>query len=524
MPGAADPLLTPDRIVAIKTLVAIACGALLAWGIALRRGGRPAAHRRLRDGLLLALGAMGILCWSNLLKFHFQSFPIESPLGYVHVYDTFHYYAGSKYFPELGYTRLYDCLAAADLEVYSRREIAQRLFRNLETNRIERPKAVLSDPSLCSRHFSPERWEAFQRDLDWFRPRIHLWDNITFDWGYNPPPVWTLAGMALTNTGPASRVQIGVLALLDFLLLGIMWGLVAWAFGWRATCVALVFWGTSVPSSYLWVGGGLLRQGWLVTSVAGICLLRRHHTVSAGFLFGYAALLRIFPGLVLAALGLKALWRAWRSPRWRLAPDHARVAAGALLSIAILVPLSTVATGGFDSWQAFFRNSVTDSRPAFNQMGLKAIVSHRGDANWEALMPMGVASYDAWRAAREGAFRERRLVFAALVLACLVPVALAVAREEDWVGAVLGLGMLSVVFLLQCYYYAALLVFGLLWTRRESIGVALCGLAAYWGVVKMLSDSFDVVYVWFSLGAVAFVVYAAVALLRSEDGEAQSPR
>ena len=199
-----------------------------------------------------------------------------------------------------------------------------------------------------------------------------------------------------------------------------------------------------------------------------------------------------------------------------------------MLSIAILVPLSAIATGSFDSWQGFAKNSVADSHPSFNQMGLKAIVSHRGDARWEDLIPMGVASYDAWRAAREGAFLERRFVFVALVLACLVPVALAVAREEDWVGAVLGLGLLSVVFLLQCYYYAALLVFALLWTRRESIGVALCALAAYWGVVKMLSDNFDVVYVWFSLGAVAFVVYASVALLRSEPGEeageGQSPR
>ena len=119
--------------------------------------------------------------------------------------------------------------------------------------------------------------------------------------------------------------------------------------------------------------------------------------------------------------------------------------------IAILVPLSAVGTGGFDSWQGFAKNSLADSRPSFNQMGLKAIVSHRAEAQWEALIPMGVASYDAWRAAREGAFRERRFVFAAAVLVCLVPIALAVAREEDWVGAVLGLGLLSVVFLLQCY-------------------------------------------------------------------------
>ncbi len=521
-PDVAASLLTAERVVAIKVVVAIACGALLAWGIVLRRTARPDAHRRLRDGLLLTLGVLGALCWTNLLKFHFGSFPVESPLGYVHVYDTFHYYAGSKYFSELGYTRLYDCIVAADLEVFSRREIGQRSFRNLETNRLERPTAVLRDPSLCTRHFSPERWEDFQRDLDWFRPRIHLWNQMTFDWGYNPTPVWTLAGTALTNTAPASRGQIGVLTLLDFALLLAMWGLVGWAFGWRTTCVALVFWGTSVPSSYLWAGGSLLRQGWLVTSVAGICLLRRHHTVSAGFFFGYAALLRIFPGIVLATLGFKALWQAWRAPGRRLAPAHARVALGALLSVAILVPLSAVATGGFESWQGFVKNSVADSRPSMNQMGLKAMISQRRDAQWEALQPLGVAAYDAWTAAREGGFRERRFVFAALVLACLIPVALAVSREEDWVGAVLGTGLLSVVFLLQCYYYAAFLVFGLLWSRNEGIGVALCGLAAYWGVVQMLSDTWDIVYVWYSLGAIVFVVFAAVALLRSEPGVAEA--
>jgi hypothetical protein len=70
------------------------------------------------------------------------------------------------------------------------------------------------------------------------------------------------------------------------------------------------------------------------------------------------------------------------------------------------------------------------------------------------------------------------------------------------------------------YYYSVLLGMGLLWTRRESIGVALCGLAALGWAIANLFYFYDEIYTWISLAAVAFVTYSALAFA----ARARSPR
>ena len=65
-------------------------------------------HRKLRDGLLIALGVLSFGAYWNFGSFHFGN--------YIHIWDTFHYYVGSKYFKELSYDRLYECVAVADSE------------------------------------------------------------------------------------------------------------------------------------------------------------------------------------------------------------------------------------------------------------------------------------------------------------------------------------------------------------------------------------------------------------------------
>ena len=98
---------TIDLVNAIKLAIAIAGCALLIWSVIVRRLGRPRMHRRLRDALLGTLAALSALCWSNFFQFHYSQ--------YFHPSDLYHYYVGAKYFPELGYTKLYECTAAADI-------------------------------------------------------------------------------------------------------------------------------------------------------------------------------------------------------------------------------------------------------------------------------------------------------------------------------------------------------------------------------------------------------------------------
>ena len=108
------------------------------------RGGRS-SPQALRDGLLLFLGVVSFACYFNFGLWHFRN--------YVHQWDTFHYYAGSKYFKEMSYDRLYECIAVADSEEPGlRRRVELRKVMNLRTNMMEgterdpRPPGGVQEP------------------------------------------------------------------------------------------------------------------------------------------------------------------------------------------------------------------------------------------------------------------------------------------------------------------------------------------------------------------------------------------
>ena len=97
------------------------------------------------------------------------------------------------------------------------------------------------------------------------------------DHGFNPSPVWILAGHALASAVPPSHHWLGVLALIDALLLAAMFALLGWAFGWRVTALAAVFFGTQAAAEMAWTGGAFLRMDWLLAATAALCLMRKRH-------------------------------------------------------------------------------------------------------------------------------------------------------------------------------------------------------------------------------------------------------
>src|SRR5262249_51976159 len=186
-------------------------------------------------------------------------------------------------------------------------------------------------------------------------------ETAAIDHGYNGTPVWGIAGGILANLAPASSGYIRFLGILDSFLLCVMWGVVGWAFGWRAMCVALLYWGTNLPARYWWNGGAFLRMDWLFVLVLSICLVRPGRLVSGGFGFAYAGLLRIFPAVAVSGLVLKALVGMWRARRWVLSAEHKRFALGCLLALAVLWPTAALVARdhrlGLDSWSGFVDNS-----------------------------------------------------------------------------------------------------------------------------------------------------------------------
>lgn len=492
----------PRYLHGAKVVLALAATALFLWGWSLARKGRPEAHRALRDRLLAALGILGLLGGWNFGLAHLDH--------YVHWWDVTHYYFGAKYAPELGYTRLYACLTVADVQVGYGDAARKRSIRNLATNAGESTEALLANPSSCTVHFRKARWTAFLADVAWFHRKVPLsmWSQLQLDHGFNATPAWTLTGGLLANLGPASDAQLLALVLFDSALVLAALGLVVHAFGWRAAAAAAIVFGTNTAADFAWIGGSFLRLDWLALAVAAVCFLKMGRPFLAGFALSWSALLRIFPLLLGAGVGVKAAAEGPRS-RWRFA-------AGGLLAAALLLPLSELAVrppgGAADAgWRGFVANSRKHlGSPSANNMGMKTLLSLVPEQPFR--YAPGEDAGRAWWRIHEDALRRRMPLFylgLALFAALLVRVSL---KQPDWVAVVASVGLVPFATTVSCYYYVFLLLYALLVVLGEGWGAAACALSAGIGVCSLLGSWDYEVYTAASALVLAFAALVAARL------------
>ena len=407
--------------------LAAAAVAVLGWGYQLAKEGRPSDRLVLRDRLLLVIGLSSFLGYFNFGHLHFGNF--------VHVWDTYHYVMGSKYFPELGYDKLYDCAAVVDLESGRKDELRRRTLTDLRNNLIVRPDEIIAHPERCKESFSPARWEAFKKDINTFHGLVNegRWKEIHQDHGYNATPVWTLAGAALTNAGPVSMGQLTRLNLLDPIYLALTLLMVWWAFGPRAFAVAALTLGTNFANRYYWTGGAFLRHDWVFYLVASICLLKKDRPFLGGMAFAYATLLRLFPGL--AVLGpIIAAVEYYREHR-TLDRRFVRWVAGGAVGTALLVGASFAAFGGVTTWERFAQNTLKHSNtPLTNHMGLRTVLSWRPNTIGQRMVDnTQIDSWAKWKATRLAKWREAQPVFWCLMALAIWLVWLAVQRARPLV-------------------------------------------------------------------------------------------
>lgn len=508
MIGGADTVAwSSGAVTTARVAIALLGAALLILDLALRRAGVAKRTQRLRDALLLVTAASAALAWVRF-----------SPLALwnrVHVWEFYHHALTAKYFPELGYTRLYDCTLIADVEAGFPVPPEQRPLRNLLTNRVAKGTAIAADADTCKQHFTPERWLAFGRDVATFRQEFpeRKWGSILTDHGFNASPVWTLTGAWLVPDGPFTPALLHALARIDLALLAVLWAAVFWGFGLRAGCTALIFFGTNYLGSLSWIGGSYLRYDWLAASVIGAALLQRGHRVAGGFALTWATLLRIFPGYLVAAVVLHAAIDLARRRSIALSAAHRRFALGCLLALATLVPLS-VAVAGPDAWPEFVANSRKHlATPLLNFVGWKSVVSFDPATTSSALRaPTLDDPFSPWHDAMRTNFENRQLVYWTGVAAFVALLAVALARTTIATAPLLGIGLVIVCAQIGSYYYALLLGYGLLAASIEAVGVGLLLLsAASLGVADLVTGSQDVVFVALSALCVLFA-FATTAL------------
>ena len=512
------PVPAPDykAAIALKGIVAILATLILLWHYWSTRRGR-APSRQLNAALAL-VGVLAGAGWFNYGAFHFAG-------GFVHYHEFFHYYLGSKYFEELGYTGLYDCVAVAEAEAGRGANVSRRWIRNLSTNELALGTPALQDPSRCLDRFPDRaRWQSFTRDVDWFRQHVTAgkWDELTADHGYNATPVWTMAGARLANLAPVSKPQIWALALLDPVLLAIMWGLVWWAFGWQVLAIGLVWWGTNYPARYTYIGGAYLREDWLLSAVAAVCLARRGWMAASGSAIAWSTLLRVFPGFTLVAVafsGARSAWRAHRIPAPVIRFGLGGLVAGCLLGAASLLGPHPP-EGGVASWRGFVANSRKHlATPLTNNVGLRQLVTFDPATRSASVRELWLDSpWDMWKDARLRLFEERFWLYAALVAVYLALLARATAGQPLWTTLILGLGAIPFLTNLTCYYYGFLLIFAALWPRYPAAGIGLTAAAALTCLTPAIVSQDDDRYMAISLIIVVYVI-GVTAWLAFRPGE-----
>jgi hypothetical protein len=454
---------TPDFAYSLgRGGIAVAACALVAQRLLARRGGRADRFARAR---VAALCVLAVLSWSSYYYF----FRLYLPGGF-HTRDTFHYYLGAKYFPELGYFGLYDCSLAALVEDGLQDPDALPYVRNLRTLLVQPPRVALARGRHCEQTFGPTRWAEFKRDVRWLRARMpdRVWRELMTDHGYNPTPVWTLFGRALTAWIPTDSPAMHALMRSDRVMVTATFLALAWAFGLETGALAVIVWGTGYSWRYGWVGDSLLRYLWLCTALLGIALLRHRRQASAGVLLATSALVRVFPAVFAGGALLAEARRAWEGRR--LDAELLRLVAGAAVATLLLVPLSIVVAGtGLAAYADFFAKIATFAQTgAINKVGL-AVALHAWIGSAAAVAALRIVAIVAFAALYWRALRH----------------------AETWEAAALAFAWIPLVTDPTNYYYSFVVAGALLAERRPAAGLAVLAASVAWtanGLLFYLSD------------------------------------
>jgi hypothetical protein len=257
--------------------------------------GRPLT--RVVRVVVFALLAAAAVAYPNFGVFH------PNHYGHIHYWDVYHYFMGAKYFPELGYTRLYEATYVAGREMGAFGDAT--VIRDLATYDFRAVATI--DAGAVRARFSPARWGAFKRDLAFIGNRIREWPGPLLDRGYNDPPPRALLLHLLVRWIPATAMALTLLTSIDYALVLVAFVVVWRTFGPIPTALAFASLWLSFFARFDFIGGSLLRWDWFAALALGVAALARGRGAAAGGCLAYAALARIFPLAFLLPLGIKWL-------------------------------------------------------------------------------------------------------------------------------------------------------------------------------------------------------------------------
>ncbi len=365
---------------------------------------------------------------------------------FFNAYEFYHYYLGSKYAGEVGYTDLYRATLVADYETGYRPK--NRTIRDLKTHRFVRAERVLKEKEKIKGLFSDERWDEFTGDVVFFRKKVSagLWKRMLRDKGYNATPVWTTISGCLSNQVSTDNMRGMIsLALLDVALILAALACVWWAFDHRIALLMAIFFGSHyLVSQHYTLRAAFLRLDWVMCLVMVVCMLKKERYRVAGALTAYASMARVFPLVFAFGMGIKAVvdFVSTRSVNRRYLAYWASFA----VTAAILVGASLFYVGRLDAWGDFFAKIGQHNKDISGwRVGFKYVflMSYDGSAFWGR----NLAEF----------FEDWKLVWWTIQAVVILLSAFLVLRLDDYEAV--AYGYVLVFFLVApTYYYHVMLV------------------------------------------------------------------
>lgn len=437
------------------------------------------ARERWRAPALAVLAVAALYAYSNLLGFH-------PGFGAAHPYEFYHYYVGTKYFEELGYTGLYEATVVADHEDDPGGFDPRRKLLDPRSYRHETRGQVMERAASIRGRFSDARWQDFKADVAFFRAQAPaLWRSgrIQRDHGYNGTPftTWLLGGLAHLPVDAASFVAWA--AWLDpALVLGTA-ALVAMLAGPWAGLLFVFLWAANPFNAYGYIGGAYLRHLYLCAWTLAIVCFWKGRARASGALLGLASLVAVFPALSAVGLALRDVLHAERRQELR---QHAGfyLAFGASLALGVAISSVALSRGAGPVWLEFREAiSVHTGALSTSHVGLASALAYDPDHDLRAIKARPRGAPRDWKRESAATLESRRLAHRGTqvaALALLVWFLRGAAPAEAWFAAWILLWSFSPA---SHYYYASLcaapFAFGL--ERRSLIA-----LAALWIGVALL--------------------------------------
>jgi hypothetical protein len=398
-------------------------------------------------GVLAALALVG----------HIDYQPFEP----IHHWEFYHYYVTTKYFPELGYSGLYDATVVADHEDDPAAYNPELTVRSLQTYETVTRGSIMERAEAIRSRFTPERWAAFKRDIAYFRqaaPERWRASQIQQDHGYNGSPLVTaILGTLARQPFLPTHSFIAAAAWLDIALVILAAGLAARFMGVEEALLFLFLWAVNPFNDYGVIGGAYLRVAHLIALFLALIAFRRARLASSGVLFAVATLLRAFPAFLAAGLAAHDLLHP---DRRSLVRRHARfyMSLGAALFVLVAATSLQGSPDGRNAWGAFAdKLALHGDKLSPNVLSLRYLFFYSDEHNAAALVRLWQEGRPRnWVVESRKTFDARLPYYVAVVAASLAALALVVRRGSPADGIFAGLIVVYAWYHLSHYDFSVL--------------------------------------------------------------------